>query len=97
MLYIYFFTKCPGFLVRKVGLEIKDWIIELVIENCNLSSSKIVMGDLEKGKGPRSFILPKKTIYNAMKKDEKAHLMCIKKIYFPRKIQTLHQRSQKSI
>ena len=60
---------------RKVEL----WIRELGMENYNLSPDKIILGDLENATSIKTIVLlTKKTIYNAMKKEQKPSIFNVK-------------------
>ena len=59
--------------------NISDWIRELGMADYNLTTSRIIIGDLENALAINSIILPtKKVIYNAKKKEQKPNIINVK-------------------
>ena len=59
---------------KEIWSEIDDWIVELGMQNCTLFPLKIIPGDLGNALAINSIILlTQKTIYNALKKEQKPH------------------------
>ena len=59
--------------------RVELWIRELGMTNYNLSSDKIILGDLENATCINTIILlTKKTTYNAMKKEQIPNIFSIK-------------------
>ena len=59
--------------------EVNKWIVELGMVDNNMSDMKIIVGDLENALVINSLILHTKTvIYDAMKKEQKTHIINVK-------------------
>ena len=59
--------------------RVELWVRELGMANYNLSADKIILGDLENATCINTIILlTKKTIYNAMKKEQISNIFSIK-------------------
>ena len=70
--------------------NIQTWIRSLGMDNYNLSSSKIILGDLENANAINTIILmTKKVLYNCMKKEQRPNMLNVKnevkKFYFEEK------------
>ena len=74
-------------LICKISMDlcrkVEIWIRELGMENYNLSPDKIILGDLETATSINTIILlTKKTIYNAMKKEQKPSIFNVNVKFF---------------
>ena len=75
---------------KKLWYEVADWILELGMNDYNLTERKIVVGDLESALAIISVILyTKKVIYSCTKKEQKQNIQLVKNdirnIYFQEK------------
>ena len=82
------------FLLSEISLElwesVESWIRSLGMENYNISTTRIVLGDLDNAHIVNTIILlTKKVIYNAMKKEQRPNFLNVKnetkKFYFEEK------------